>query len=83
MQAEVEKMRQVVQGIHMTSLVALGEEKPQGSGGFFGLGAKVPTQSELSKRVRDLYVQGGNAFNQYAFYANEGLPVQLNKIPYL
>jgi hypothetical protein len=83
MQAEVEKMRQVVKGINLTAKVALGEEKPEGSGGFFGLGSKVPSQAELSKQVRDLYVQGGTAFNQYAFYANEGLPIQLNKFPYL
>jgi hypothetical protein len=83
MQAEVEKMRQVIRRIHLTAQIALGEEKTPGSGGFFGFGAKVPSQSELAKEVRELYLLGGNAFNQYAYYANEGLPIQLNKIPYL
>jgi hypothetical protein len=30
-----------------------------------------------------LYLKGGNAFNQYIFIANDGLPVQLAKLPFL
>jgi len=81
MQSEVEKMRDVVKGINSAAKIALGEEKP--GGGLFGFGANVPSQAELAQQVRDLYVKGGTAFNQYAYYANEGLPIQLNKIPYL
>ena len=81
MQAEVSTIREVVEGIRSAALVALGEEK-QG-GGFLGFGGKKPNPAELAKQVRELYVKGGNSWNQYIFLANDGLPVQLNKIPYL
>uniref|UniRef100_A0A7S4N8B5 Uncharacterized protein n=1 Tax=Odontella aurita TaxID=265563 RepID=A0A7S4N8B5_9STRA len=81
MKAEVAKMREVVEGMNQAARLALGEEKA--SGGFLGLGAKQPTQAELAKRVRDLYGVGGNAYNQFIFQANDALPIQLNKMPYL
>ena len=81
MKAEVEKLREVVEGMNTAAKLALGEEKS--GGGLFGLGGKTPSQGELAKRVQDLYVQGGNAYNQYVFAANDGLPVQLQKLPYL
>ena len=61
--------------------VALGELKP--SGGFLGFGAKTPSQAELAKEVRELYVKGGNAWNQYVFLSNDDLPVQFKRLPYL
>ena len=81
MKAEVEKLREVVEEMNKAARLALGEEKS--GGGLFGIGGKAPSQGELAKRVQELYVQGGNAYNQYVYVANEGLPVQLNKLPYL
>mmetsp|Transcript_397 Transcript_397/g.783 ORF Transcript_397/g.783 Transcript_397/m.783 type:complete len:254 (-) Transcript_397:95-856(-) len=81
MKAEVEKLREVVQGMNKTARLALGEEKS--GGGLFGIGGKAPSQSELAKQVQELYIKGGNAYNQYVFVANDGLPVQLQKLPYL
>ncbi len=82
MKAEVEKLREVVQGLNKAARIALGEEK-SGGGGLFGIGAKVTSKEELAKTVKDLYLKGGNAFNQYIFIANDGLPVQLAKLPFL
>ena len=82
MKAEVEKLREVVQELNRAARIALGEEKG-GSGGLFGIGGKTPSQAELAKEVKDLYLKGGNAFNQYIFVANDGLPVQFGKLPYL
>jgi len=50
---------------------------------LFGIGAKTPSQAELQKRIRELYVEGGNYWNQYIFAGNEGLPVKLAKLPFL
>lgn len=81
MQAEVAKLRETVQGLNKVARVASGEEKS--SGGLFGMGGKTPSKGELGKQVQELYLQGGNAYNQYVFLANDGLPVQLNKLPFL
>ena len=80
MKAEVEKLREVVQQLNQAARIAQGEEKS--GGGFFG-GGKGPSKGELAKNVQELYLKGGNAYNQYVFVANEGLPVQLAKLPYL
>ena len=80
MKAEVEKMREVINEMNKTARIALGEEK---SGGMFGMGGKAPTQAELAKRLQQLYAEGGNAYNQYCYAANDGLPVQLSKLPFL
>ena len=79
MQAEVGTLREVVNGISKAARIATGEEK---SGGLFGMG-KGPSQSELLKQVQELYLKGGNAYNQYVYLANDGLPVQLEKLPFL
>jgi hypothetical protein len=81
MQEEVAKLREVVQGLNKVARIAQGEEKA--GGGFFGVGSKKPSNAELAAEVKDLYMKGGNAFNQYVFAANDGLPVQLNKLPFL
>jgi hypothetical protein len=81
MQAESAKLREVIQGINLAAREALGEEA--GGGGLFGIGAKKTSQAELAKRVRQLYVEGGNTYNQYIFAANEELPLFLDKLPYL
>ena len=81
MKAEVEKLREVVEGLNKAAKIATGEEKS--GGGLFGIGGKAPSSGELAKQAKDLYLQGGNAYNQYVFLANEGRPAQLAKIPFL
>lgn len=81
MKAEVETLREVVEGMNKAARLATGEEK--GGGGLFGSRGKAPSQAELSKEVKNLYMKGGAAYNQYTFLANEGLPVQLEKMPLL
>ncbi|KAL7440350.1 hypothetical protein ACHAXH_008067 [Discostella pseudostelligera] len=81
MQAEVAKLREVVQEMNKAARIAQGEEKA--GGGLFGVGGKTPSKTELTSEVKDLYMKGGNAFNQYVYAANDGLPVQLNKLPFL
>lgn len=80
MKTEVEVLREVVDEMNLAARQALGEE---GGGGLFGFGAKKPSQSELSRKVRELFTKGGNAWNKYIFLANEELPVQLKKLPYI
>jgi hypothetical protein len=81
MKTQTAILTEVVEEMNYTAKLALGEVKP--SGGVFGIGAKPPSQSELTKKVRELYVTGGNAWNQYIYAANDELPVQLKKLPYL
>ena len=81
MQEEVAKLRNVVQGLNKSARIAQGEEKA--GGGFFGVGGKTPSKTDLATEVKDLYMKGGNAYNQYVYIANDGLPVQLNKLPFL
>lgn len=80
MKSQTEILQEVIDGLALAAAQGLGEAT---SGGFFGLGGKAPSKAELSKRTRELYVKGGNAYNQYIFYANEELPLQLKKLPYL
>ena len=79
MRAEVDKLREVVQGLQKAARVATGEEKS--GGGLFG--GKAPSQGELRKEIQDLYLKGGNAYNQYIYAANDGLPIKLDQLPYL
>lgn len=81
MKEEVGNLRSVIEKMQSISKQALGEES--GGGGLFGFGAKKASKEELSKQLKALYVEGGNAYNRYIFAANEGLPVQLAKLPYL
>lgn len=81
MKEQTEILKEVVDGMNTAAKLALGEEK-QG-GGLFGFGAKAPSELELAQQVRELYVKGGNAWNQYVFIANDELPVTLRRLPYL
>jgi len=81
MKAEVETLREVVERMNKAARSATGEEKS--GGGMFGIGSKAPSQGELAKEVKELYMKGGTAYNQYAYLANEGLPVTLAKLPFL
>lgn len=74
-------LSEVVNGMNSAAKLALGEEKS--GGGLFGFGAKAPSQVELAQQVRELYIKGGNAYNQYVFLANDDLPVQFKRLPFL
>jgi hypothetical protein len=80
MKAAVEKLREIIGEMQSVTRQALGEEK---SGGLFGLGAKKPSQEELAKQIRQLYVEGGNAWNEYVFAANENLALQYDKFNFV
>jgi hypothetical protein len=81
MKTEVEMLRSIVKRMELIAKQALGEET--GDGGLFGFGTKKANKDEISKELKELYIQGGNAYNRYVFAANEGLPVQLAKLPFL
>lgn len=81
MKQEVDTLRSVVEQMQSISRQALGEESA--GGGLFGFGAKKARKDELSQKLKELYIEGGNAYNRYIFAANDGLPVQLNKLPFL
>lgn len=80
MKAQVQILRETVEEMEDIAKQGLGES---GGGGLFGLGGKKLSQGELAKKMRDLYVTGGNAWNAYIFAANEELPVSLKKLPFL
>lgn len=80
MKAAVEKTRDIISEMQSVTRQALGEEK---SGGLFGLGAKQPSQDELSKQIRQLYIEGGNSWNEYIFAANENLALQYDKFNFV
>lgn len=81
MQASVEKVRTVIKGLQDVAAQGLGEST---GGGFLGLGGgKKASPGELSKQARDLYVAGGNAWNEYVFAANEDLAQQFDKFPFI
>jgi hypothetical protein len=81
MKKEVDELRAIVQDMDSLARQALGEER--GGGGLFGFGKKQLNKSEISQKMKELYVAGGTAWNRYVFAANDGLPVTLNKLPYL
>jgi hypothetical protein len=79
MQAAVADLREIVKEMQKVSRQALGEEK----GGLFGLGAKKPNEAELSKKMKELYVKGGNAWNEYVLAANDELALQFERFEYI
>jgi hypothetical protein len=82
MKVEVEALRTIVEEMGSTARQALGDES--GGGGLFGLvGGKKLSKGELQKKMRELYGKGGGIWNQYIFVANEELPLQFKKLPYL
>lgn len=80
MQSAVAKLRTVVDEMESICSQGLGQEQ---SGGLFGIGAKKVDKNELSKRLRQLYVDGGNAYNEYVLAANTDLAMQFDKLPYI
>jgi len=80
MQEAISRVREVVEEMQSVSRQALGEEK---SGGLFGLGAKKVDKNESAKKLRELYVKGGNAWNEYVLAANENLAMQFDKFEFV
>lgn len=80
MQASVSKLRNVIAEMENVSKQATGEV---GSGGLFGLGAKKPDQAAMSKKIRELYVEGGNAWNEYVLAANDSLALKFDKFDFV
>lgn len=65
----VEILREVINGMNSCAKQALGEENA--GGGLFGIGAKKPSQAELAKTVRELYVKGSvREFVTVLFYCD-------------
>ena len=81
MQAQVDILKEVVLKMNEAARLGLGEEI--GGGGLFGLGAKKSSKAELAQQIKALYVEGGNAWNQYIFAANDQLPLSLKKFDYI
>lgn len=80
MQAAIADLREAVEGMRTTAKQALGEET---GGGLFGLGGKKYSEAECAKNMRDYYVRGGNAWNQFVLAANEELPLQFDRFNYV
>ena len=80
MQSKIAKLREIVQEMQKTARLALGEES---TGGLFGFGAKKPSDAELAKRIRELYVAGGNEWNEYILEANDSLALQFDRFDYI
>ncbi len=80
MQAAVAKVRNVVNEMQSICKQALGEES---SGGLFGFGAKKVDKAALAGQIRSLYVEGGNAWNEYVLAANDELALQFDRFPFI
>ena len=81
MKESVEKLRGIVKDMQSVAKQGLGEETA--GGGFFGFGAKKPSDAELRQKIKELYVAGGNAWNEYVFAANENLALQFDRFDYV
>lgn len=79
MKGSVDKVRETVEAMQVTARQGMGEA----SGGLFGMGAKKIPKAELSMTMKKLYVQGGSAWNEYVFAANENLPLQYDRLEYI
>ena len=80
MKAAVEKLRSTVSEMETVAKQALGEDT---GGGFFGMGKKKYSEAELAQKMRTLYAEGGNAYNEYVYAANEDLALQFDKFEYV
>ena len=80
MQESIIKVRDVIEEMQEVARLGLGEEK---TGGLFGLGAKKADKNECAKKLRELYVQGGNAWNEYVLASNDNLPLQFDKFEFV
>ena len=81
MQASVNKLRGILVELQSVAKQATGDEA---SGGMlFGLGAKKPDKAALSKRAKELYVEGGNTWNEYIMAANDELALKFDRFEYV
>jgi hypothetical protein len=80
MKAAIQTVRSSVEGMESVARQALGEE---GGGGFLGLGKSKPNEAELKKQLREYYVIGGNAWNEYVLAANEDLALKFDRLPFI
>jgi hypothetical protein len=84
MQVAIAKVRTVVKELQAISTQALtGDEKTSGGGGFFGMGAKKTDPAALAKQAKQLYVEGGNAWNEYVAAANDSLALKFDRFNYI
>lgn len=81
MKESVEKLRDTVK--EMNSLAKQGTGEESAGGGFFGIGAKKPSEAELKQKIKQLYVVGGNAWNEYVLAANDNLALQFDRFEYV
>jgi hypothetical protein len=81
MNTAIGKVRTVIKELQLISAQAMtGEEK---SGGLFGLGAKKADPAALAKQAKMLYVEGGNAWNEYVAAANDSLALKFDRFSYI
>jgi hypothetical protein len=81
MNTAIGKVRTVIKELQLISAQAMtGEEK---SGGLFGLGAKKADPVALAKQAKMLYVEGGNAWNEYVAAANDSLALKFDRFSYI
>lgn len=80
LQKLVAEEREIIQEMQSVAKQALGEGS---SGGLFGIGGKKATPAESSKRMKELYVKGGNVWNQYILAANDNLALQFDRFEYV
>mmetsp|Transcript_14974 Transcript_14974/g.30873 ORF Transcript_14974/g.30873 Transcript_14974/m.30873 type:complete len:81 (-) Transcript_14974:295-537(-) len=79
MKAAIDKVRTTIAEMDQVTKRALGED----TGGLFGFGKKKASEAELAKEMRTLYAQGGTAWNEYVFLANENLALQFDRFEYV
>jgi hypothetical protein len=80
MKASIEQVRAAVQGMQSVAKQALGEDS---GGGLFGLGKSKPNEAELKKKLKEYYVLGGNAWNEYILAANDDLALKFDRFPFV
>ena len=81
MKEAVVKLRSTISEMDATTKIALGEDT---GGGFFGLGGKKKVnEAELIQKMRILYAEGGNAWNEYVYAVNDGLALQFERFDYI
>jgi len=81
MKESVEKVREAVKEMNLLAKQGTGEAS--GGGGLFGFGAKKPSEAELKQKIKQLYVVGGNAWNEYVAVANENLALQFDRFEFV
>ena len=81
MQEAVSRVREIVEEMQKVARLGSGEEKAGGL--LFGLGAKKVDKNECAKKLRELYVQGGNAWNEFILASNDNLPLQFDRFDFV